>query len=124
MELQELVNAYITARETRLEQNRTLEILEKAEAHAKNEVITQMQHEGSTVFGASKGTVTLQKKIKPTATDWSKVWEYIFETKAQDLVQKRLGEAAIKARWEDGVKIPGVEEFIVFDLTVGKARNV
>ena len=122
MTLNELVDEYISKRLERLEAARTVSILEEKEQAAKQAVITQMQEEKSTVFGASLGTVTLQTKVKPAAVDWVKVWQYIYDNDASDLMQRRLTEAAVKLRWEDGIEIPGVDRFTVYDLSVGKAR--
>lgn len=53
---------------------------------------------------------------------WEAIWKYIFKTKAIDLLQKRLHEGAVKARYEDGKTIPGVKTFDMVILKFGDAE--
>lgn len=54
---------------------------------------------------------TIGSRIVPVAKDWPKVFEYVKKQRGLsgfDLLQKRLGSKAVEARWEDGIKIPGI----------------
>lgn len=57
------------------------------------------------------GVVRMTEKDVPAAKDWDKIWAFIVQNKAYDLVQKRLGERACQERWENGTAIPGVEQY-------------
>lgn len=61
-------------------------------------------------------------KPKPVAEDWGAFYKYMSRTKSYDLLQKRFSEPAVKARWEDGKKIPGVGVFQAKDVSVTKAK--
>jgi hypothetical protein len=50
--------------------------------------------------------------------DFEAVLAYAVKHNAQDLVQKRVNNTAVQARWEQGEKIPGVEKFHYVGLKV------
>jgi len=77
--------------------------------------------------------VTITKKDVPRVEDWPKVYESIvaqyqahklkkdgMEASAFALLQKRLGEAAVKEIWENGKTLEGVGKFTVTSLSVNK----
>lgn len=119
-ELSAKVDLYFMARESRLAADRAAEKLKETEILLKDELIRHLTENQVTSIGGKLARVTMQKKVKAITQSWEKVYEYIKDTNSWDLLQKRLTESAVKARWEDGVKVPGVEEFIVFDLSVAK----
>jgi hypothetical protein len=64
--------------------------------------------------------VTLTKKDFAQVEDWEAVQKYIVKNKAWDLMQKRISDGGIKARWEDGKKVPGVKKFIKVGVSINK----
>ena len=58
-------------------------------------------------------------KIIPQVRDWPAFWAWIRKTQSEDVLQKRLNDAAIKERWEADKIVPGVEAFtaVVVSLT-------
>lgn len=65
-------------------------------------------------------TASITRDLQARVTDWPKFWDYCVENNASDLVQKRPAILAIKARWEDGTSIPGLEPVEVEDLSLTK----
>lgn len=59
----------------------------------------------------------------PTAKDWAAIYEHIQKTGDWDLVQKRLGTTAVRARWEEGEAIPGIDVFHKVSVKVTKLRG-
>ena len=57
---------------------------------------------------------------EPTVTDWDALYGYIKKNNAWELLQRRLGTAGVKDRWEAGKKIPGVGTFPVIKVSVTK----
>jgi hypothetical protein len=45
-----------------------------------------------------------------TVGGWPAVLDYIIANKATDLFQKRLTASAVKARWDEGEVIVGIEK--------------
>ena len=64
--------------------------------------------------------VSVTSKQVPTVTDWDAVFEYVHKNKSYDMLQRRLSDAAVQARWEDGKKIPGVEPYEAKSLSITK----
>jgi hypothetical protein len=54
------------------------------------------------------------------ANGWAKLHAYIQKTGRFDLLQKRLGEKAVKDMWAAGEIVPGVEKFNAHDLSITK----
>jgi hypothetical protein len=113
-----LVDEYLSARAERLEKAKELKNLEEKEGGLKKTLIDMMIESGAKCIGGSKGVVNRKRKYKPTAKSWDAIYDYIWQNRAFDLLQKRLAEAAVKLRWDDQIPIPGVEAFPVDDLTV------
>ncbi len=64
--------------------------------------------------------VRIIEKDMPTAKDWGKVYNYIVENDAFDLLQKRLSTKAYADRAESEGGIPGIETFRKITLSVTK----
>lgn len=117
----EKVDLYFKTREQRLLMQKQVDNVQTEESKLKEEIIRELQAAKVTSIGGNIARVTIQEKIKPIAQNWELVYAYIKEHNAFDLMQRRLTEAAVKGRWEDGIKIPGVDSFTVFDLSVAKS---
>lgn len=70
---------------------------------------------------AATASITVDKQAR--ITNWTEFWNYCVENNASDLVQKRPAVLAIKARWEDGTSIPGLEPVEVEDLSLTKRSS-
>lgn len=64
--------------------------------------------------------VQVVPKEIPTAADWAKIYAYIKKNSAWELMQRRLSDAAVRERWEAGVKIPGVDKFNAKEVSCTK----
>ena len=64
--------------------------------------------------------MSLTTKIKPIANDWEAVWDWAVANEGSDLFQRRLSDKAVKLRWEDGVNIPGIDEYPVDSISYKK----
>ena len=123
MEIKELsakVDQYVSSREARLALQREVDTLAETEKLLKDELIATLEKSGVNAVGGTTHIVKLSIKDKPTASDWVKVYAYIKKNNAFDLLQRRLNESAVEARWEEGKKIPGVTTFPVATLSISK----
>lgn len=64
--------------------------------------------------------VALVDGDEDTAAGWQALHAYIAKTGRFDLLQKRLGEKAVKDMWDAGEVIPGVGKFNMSDVSVQK----
>ena len=122
-ELALLVDQFDQVRSDRLDADKLSSTLKKQETQLKTQIIDHLQAEGVDVIGGTTLTVTLTRKSKPNAQDWGEIYGYILETREFDILHRRLTETAIKARWEDGLNIPGVTEIEVLDLSLSHVRR-
>jgi hypothetical protein len=67
------------------------------------------------------GRVSKVPKEVPTVSDWGKFYAWIKKTGAFDTLQKRPAVEAIRDRWADKVRIPGVTKTAIMKLSIGKA---
>ncbi len=119
-DLIQLINRYALAREERLALQRQVDNLAKNEAIFKSNLIDKLNEQGLAAAASARFMVKYTMTDKPIAGNWEEIYQYIKENDAYDLLQRRLGEAAVRARWEDGITIPGVQTFPVDKLTVSK----
>ena len=123
MELKELsakVDDYVALRDERLARQREVDAIKEKEDLLKAELIHELETQKVGSVGGSTHMVKLQVKDKPSAGDWAQVYEYIKRTNSFDLLQRRLNESAVEARWEEGEKIPGVSKFPVATLSISR----
>lgn len=113
-----LVDAYILKRAERLTADKVAEKLKKEETELQKALIDICIKGGAKALGGSKGVVNYERTNKPTVTDWEKLYQYIREHNAFELLQRRLGEGAVTERWDDDITIPGVGTWPVDKLTI------
>lgn len=118
-ELGVVADHYHLTRESRLEADRKAGLLKTAESLAEAVLIDQMRKQEATSVGGKllKVSIPAEPDYKPTVKDWPKLYAHIIKTKDFSFLQKRVGEAAVKERWEAGVVVPGVERFPVYKLS-------
>lgn len=65
-----------------------------------------------------EATISLKRTVFAQLVDDKAFFAYVAKTKAWDLVRKQPVTAACRARWEDNVKVPGVESATRVDLSI------
>jgi hypothetical protein len=107
-------------REQRLAIEAQAEEVGKKEARVKEFIINNLPKQEATGARGKVAQVRIEKKDVPTAKDWAKIQAFIKKYDAFDLVQRRLNDTAVKARWAEGKKVPGVEKFSVVTVSCTK----
>lgn len=107
-EVAKLADDWWSARAKRLASKKKTDALEEIERALKGKLTAALEQEKITSIGGKKVLVTLKDVKKPAVGDWSKLYDYIRETDSFDLLQKRLLESAVAARWEEDQEVPGV----------------
>lgn len=62
------------------------------------------------------------EKVVPVVEDWDAFYKHVKKTGEFELMQRRLGETAIKERWDAGKAIPGVGRMRVKKVSVTKKK--
>lgn len=100
----------LSLRKKRLSLQREADLLEQQEKELISGVINSMNQNGLTALKEGDDEVELVTTQEPVANDWAKIVGYVIANDAVDLLQKRLTPSAVKARWADGVTIPGIDK--------------
>jgi len=100
----------LSLRKKRLSLQREADLLEQQEKELISGVINSMNQNGLTALKEGDDEVELVTTQEPVANDWAKIVGYVIANDAVDLLQKRLTPRAVKARWADGVTIPGIDK--------------
>lgn len=108
--LRQLIDEWETLDDARLAANRAATEATTAAEQAKQKLIAELGESNLSGAGGSHIMVEVVPKVVPTVGDWSAVYQYITENNAFDLLQKRVGMTAARARWDDGIEIPGISQ--------------
>jgi hypothetical protein len=94
----------------------------EAEYNAIREYVieTLPKSEASGVAGRV-GRVAVVRKEVPQVEDWTAFYAYVKKNNAFELLQRRLGDAAVKERWDAGKVVPGVTKFTAVTISLTKA---
>lgn len=116
----ECADLLYTTRQNRLALQKIVETLEKRESDLKEYIIQKLPASASTGIAGKIARATIVPKVIPRATDWVEIHKYIKKHDAFDLIQRRLADGAVNARWEEGEDIPGVEKFNTKTVSLNK----
>lgn len=114
------LQAYFTLREQRLALQRQVDKLEQDEKDIMYEITSELVASGKNTSSEEGFVAKLKSTPASQVTDWVQTLDYIRATGQVDLLQKRLTESAVKARWDSGVDIPGVEKTVKHTVTITK----
>jgi hypothetical protein len=121
--LGELVDAHKAYEAARLAADKVAEALKAQETELKQAIIAALKKAETTVAGGAVYAVELKQEDQPTVKDWPFFYKHLVETKSFDLLERRISKAAVKARWEDGKPVPGVDKFPVDKLSFRKLKG-
>jgi len=112
---------YFAIRSNRLALQRQADELEQQEKDILYELTKELDFSNIGYSRQFNGFVfKANRKDLVTPIDWGLILPYIKETGEVDLLQKRLTDSAVKARWDAGLTIPGIEKSYKWAVTVTK----
>lgn len=115
-----LVDNYQRFRTERLAQEKIALAIKEKEDAFKEQILATLREQEAPVMGGTTHQCTRKVTNEPTVEDWDALYGHIQETNEWDLLQKRLGTAAVKERWDVGEEVPGVGSFPVEKLSLTK----
>lgn len=107
-------------RNSRLAEQKKVDEIEEKEKALKVYIIKNLPKSEASGISGKLARVTVIVKQIPQVKDWDAFYKHIKKTGSFDLVQKRLSDAAIKERFEDGKEVPGVEMFNAVSISMNK----
>lgn len=114
--LMEVVERYERMKEQRLADQRALDTMYQEELFLKDKMISFISQTGRLRQLGDGRAAAITEAREPFITNFNLLAEFIIKEGAIDLLQKRLTPTAVKARWGDGIDIPGVAETVKYDL--------
>jgi hypothetical protein len=118
--LAECADLLYETREKRLKVQKNADELEELEKALKAHIIDNLPKSQASGIQGKVASVTLRKKIVASLKDDKKFFAYIKKTGDFDLLQRRLNDAAVQARWEQKKNVPGVEPFTTVTISCTK----
>lgn len=118
-----LVDQFKLAEADRLLADKVAELKKQHETKIKLTLISQMKLNKVGAIGGTAFSAAYTTDDQPTVKDWPKLYAHILKAKAWDLLERRVGKAAVKLRWEDGKEVPGVDRFPVDKLSFTKLKG-
>lgn len=89
-------------------------------------LLGRLNEQGATSIATPHGTVIRSLKLKPSAADWSAIWEWVIADASRgELMERRLKTAFIKEYMEanDGAIPPGINLHREYEVSVRRPTS-
>ncbi len=111
-----------TLQQERYQLQHQVDAVEEKEKALKKHILDHCLKGKLKSLGGKVGKVEKDTYNVPTIDDFDKFFAFVCKTKDSSLIQRRLGEAAVKERWAKKKTVPGVAPFQVTKLLISKAK--
>ncbi|MCK9513688.1 MAG: hypothetical protein M0R28_21025 [Pigmentiphaga sp.] len=111
---------YSEVRELRLAMQKHTDAVKERETEIREYIINNLSKSDDTGAAGKRYRAQIVRKVVPSVTDWTKLWDYVKKTGRFDLLQKRVSDTAVKDSWETGNEIPGVDRFHAVEVSITK----
>jgi hypothetical protein len=115
-----VADLYNDVRQHRLAMEKEVEPVRARETELREYLIANLSKSADTGAAGLRYRAQIVSKDVPRAMDWPAVHAFIQKSGRFDLLQKRLGETAVKDMVADGQTIPGIEMVKVPDVSITK----
>lgn len=115
-----------TTQQTRFAMQKEVDALQARETALREHLINTLPKSDATGVSGKIAHACVDTKTVVQVKDWDKFYKNLIKEYAKEglaaftLLQKRVGDAAVKERWEAGKKVPGVEPFNVPVVSITK----
>lgn len=107
--LSELSHALFECKEKKRQINKDLMDLNEQIRELEHRIWQCMESDDLLKFTTPDGTIYISPQIVPKVVDWGKFYEYIKETEAFHMLERRPSRAAFRELHEAHKAVPGVE---------------
>jgi hypothetical protein len=111
---------YHDVRELRLAMQKHVEAVQARENEIREHIINNLSKSDDTGAAGKRYRAQIVVKAKPSLKDWDAFTQYVVKSGRFDLLHKRVADKPIKELWEDGVAVPGVEQFKAVEVSITK----
>lgn len=116
----ELADLLYTTKNLRYEVQHRVDRLQKLQTAIETWFINNLDADAATGVAGHKALAKIERKLIPQCEDWDALYAFIARNKAWELLQKRLGETAVKERLDAGQDLPGITIFQAKKVSVTK----
>lgn len=113
-------DALYETRAKRLEVQKIVDDLQARESALREHLIDNLPKSDATGVSGKLARATVTVKELPRVEDWDKLYAYIKKNSAFEMLQRRLSNAAVEERWENGKQVPGVGKFNAVSISLNK----
>lgn len=114
------VDAAYKLREKRLAAQKQVDAIKSQEEELKEHIINTFTKDDIEGAKGKVATAGIIRKTVAQVEDWEKLQAYIKKTGEFDLLQRRVNDAAFRARLENKKVVPGVVPYNVVSLSLTK----
>ena len=107
-------------REDRKAAQKKVDEMEAEEKALKEYIINTLPKSEAGGVAGKIARVAIVTKTIPQVSDWDAFWKQFKKGRDEDLLQRRLNNAAVEARWEEGKQVNGVDRFNVVTVSINK----
>ena len=119
----DLADQLLMLRIARLQLKRDVNGIKQTEREIKDWLLKAMPKEALSRLAGKLAQVSISSKIVPQAEDWPAFYKYLNKHHSYEMLQKRLSPEPFRERWEMGLKVSGIVQFTVIDLSVTKLHK-
>ena len=116
----EIADELYEMRAARQEAQKCVDEMKRQEAAVGDVLQAKLQEAKLTKAAGERASVSLRTSTVPTVESWEDLYAYVAREEAWDLLQRRLAAPAFRARWDDGLAVPGVGQQQVAKLGITK----
>ena len=122
-ELGPTIDALYALREMRLGMQKKVDELKAEEVRTREKLFEMLSALGLNRASGMVATAGIKVSNIPLVEDWDMLQQHIKNTGEFDLMQKRISVTAWRARFEEGVDVPGVSKVEDVDISLTRASR-
>lgn len=118
-----LADSFGEYNQQRLAQEKIAKSLQEREGALRNYLIENVSKGDAGGAIGKLWQCVVKTKTVVQVTDWEAYWKYVFKTKRTDLLQRRVGDAAVKEMWAANKEVPGCTKFEAPSISLTKVKS-
>lgn len=119
--LAEVADLYYVTRDKRLTMEKEAAKIQQDETALKEYLIANLPKSKAEGVAGKLCRVQITRRDVPKLADPKKFYAFAARKGNEDLAKESMVASAVQARWENGIKVPGVEAFTLISLSLNKA---
>jgi hypothetical protein len=107
-------------RKERMRLEKELEAWKREEKKIADFLAQELENLGASSMAGAIARFSVKKELLPTVTDWGAVHEFVLRSHDFSLLQNRISSAAWRDYLQEGVLVPGTQEFETVKISLTK----